>query len=300
VNEFAHPRYWPTWVGLGVFRLISLLPLPVLWVLGGALGDLVRLLDRRRRHVARRNLEACFPEMPAAERDTLLRGHFRALMRAALYTSVGWWASPRRLARLFQLENREILDQARAQGRPVILLTPHFVSLENTLWISHDYPTGVVYKKARNALVTRFMQRGRGRFGGGLYERDAFLKTFIKRLRAGEIMIYLPDQNPGRARGVFAPFFGVPAATLPALGRIAQSTGAAVIPCIPVLLPWGRGLRFRLQPALSDYPTGDVVADVTRMNQLIERAVREYPEQYIWVHRRFKVRPDPSEKFYDD
>jgi len=298
MSRFAHPRYWPTWTALGVLRALSVLPMPGLWLLGGALGDLARLLDRRRRHVARRNLAACFPELAPDQRERLLRCHFRALLRAALYTGVGWWAAPARLDRLFRLENRALLDQARTAGRSVILLTPHFVGVENALWISRHYPAGVVYQKARNPLFNHFMRQGRGRFGGSLFERDAFLKTFLKRLREGEVMIYLPDQNPGRKRGVFAPFFGVPAATHPALARIAQASQAVVIPCIAELLPWGRGVCFHLWPAMEDYPVGDPVADATTMNALIEKAVRKYPEQYVWVHRRLKVRPDPEEDFY--
>jgi KDO2-lipid IV(A) lauroyltransferase len=296
--RFLHPRHWPTWVGVLLMRLISLLPMPVLWLLGVALGELIYFLAPSRRRVARRNIERCFPQLDAGARSRLVRTHFHALALGMLNLGVAWWASERRLARLIRLTDRHYYDEALAAGRNVILLTPHFVAVDFMVFLSRERPMIYVYQRARSALFDHYMRGGRTRFAGEAFERDDSFRGLVRRLRDQRPLVYLPDQNPGRKRGVFADFFGIPAATHPALGRLAQLSDAVVIPAIPRQLPGGAGIEIIFRPPLADFPTGDPERDAATMNAAIEQEVRRFPEQYVWVHKRFKVRPYGEPDFY--
>ncbi|MBI5613135.1 MAG: lysophospholipid acyltransferase family protein [Gammaproteobacteria bacterium] len=298
-SGWLHPRYWPSWLGLGVLRIAALLPLPLSWLLGSALGQILYYLHGPRRRIARRNIAACFPALDAAAQRRLARGHFRALGAASLTPGIGWWASDERLRRLIRYRNRDLLDAALTGKRPVILLAPHFIGLEmGGMRISQDYAVVSMYKRAKNALFDRYMRRGRERYGVVMVERNAELRPMIRLLRAGRLFYYLPDQDPGRRGSVFAPFFGIPTATVTALARIAKLADAAVIPCFTRQLPYGRGYEIIFHPPLADFPSGDELADATRMNQAIEEGVREMPAQYFWVHKRFKTRPENAPAFY--
>jgi KDO2-lipid IV(A) lauroyltransferase len=294
-----HPRYWPSWLGLGVLAVAALLPLPLVWWLGSALGQLLYYLHAPRRRIARRNIAACFPALDAGAQRRMVRGHFRALGAASLTPGIGWWASAARLRRLTRYRNRDCLDKLLAAKRPVILLAPHFVGLEmGGMRLSQEYPVVSMYKRAKNALFDRYMRRGRERYGVVMVERNAELRPMIRLLRAGRLFYYLPDQDPGRRGSVFAPFFGIPTATVTALSRIARLADAVVIPCFTKQLPYGRGYEVIFHPPLDDFPSGDELLDATRMNQAIEAGVREMPEQYFWVHKRFKTRPENAPAFY--
>jgi len=297
--NWLHPRHWPTWLGIGFLRVTALLPLPLSWLLGSALGQLLYYLHGPRRRIARRNIAACFPELDGREHRRLVQAHFRALGAVGLTLGIGWWASAARLRRLTRYRNREVLDRALAAKRPVILLAPHFIGLEmGGMRISQDHLVVSMYKRAKNPLFDRYMRRGRERYGVVMIERNAELRPMIRLLRAGRPFYYLPDQDPGRRGSVFAPFFGIPTATVTALARIAQLADALVIPCFTRQLPYGQGYEIIFQPPLENFPSGDELADATRMNQAIEAGVREMPEQYFWVHKRFKTRPDNEPKFY--
>ena len=298
-RDFLHPRYWPTWLALGMLWPFSLLPLPMVWLLGGALGQVLYFVHARGRRSAARNIALCFPALPAAVQARLVRRHYRALGRAIMGVGFTWWATPRRQQTLVRMRDRDHYDRALAAGRPVILLAPHFLALDlGGLRLVQERPLISMYKQARNALIDWLMRRQRLRFGGLLVERDAPLRPLIRRLRAGEPFYYLPDQNPGDAAHVFAPFFGIPAATVTALARMAQLAEAVVIPCFTKQLPYGRGYEIIFKPPLENFPSGDALADATRMNQAIEEGVREMPEQYMWTYKRFKLRPRGMPSLY--
>lgn len=299
LKEFTAPRYWPTWFGLGLFRLLALLPLPVLHLLGAGVGELAWLGHVPRRRIALRNIERCFPELDEATRRRLVRSHFRELAQSFLATGIHWWASRRRLDRLVRLRDRRHLDDAVATGRVVILLAPHFVALElGGIYLSAELDGVSMYQRSKNALFDEIVRRRRGRFGGVMLERKTDPRTLIRRIRELKAFYYLPDQDPGRRRAVFAPFFNVPAATFAALGRLARLTDALVVPCFTRQLPRGRGYEIIFRAAMAGFPTGDDVEDARQMNRVIEHGVLEMPEQYFWVHRRFKSRPGPEPDFY--
>lgn len=302
-RDFIHPRFWPDWLALGFLRTAALLPLPLIWLIGGALGTLLYFLMPRRRHVTLTNLRACFPERSPAAQRKLARAHFRAFAQAALATPVSWWGSEKRMKRLVRTPGKEHFERALATRKPVILLVAHFVAIEVAgMVLAPDYVMIDMYKRPRNLffdwLIRTRRTRYRSRRGGWLIERREGIKPVIRALRQGGTFFYLSDQDQGRDGAVFAPFFGIPAATLTALSRLAQLTGAVVIPTHAKQLPWGRGYELSFQPALENFPTDDVLADTARMNKIIEDAVRETPEQYFWSHRRFKTRPEGERSFY--
>ena len=298
-KRFPGVRYWPVWFMVGVLRLLAWLPLPLLYVLGAVGGELAYLLHRPRRNITLRNLTACFPDKTNAEIRALARGHFRSLVVAVLNTGVSWWGGEARLRRMTRFQNRAVLDAAKRRGENVIVLVPHFTGLEyGGMFLSIITPTITMYQHHKNPLMDALIKQHRARFGGILYPRRAPAKSMIKLLRQGHLFYYLPDQDPGRNKGVFAPFFSIPTATYGTLGRIARLINATVIPCAVKILPWGRGFEIIFEQPLSDYPGGDTVADATRMNHAIEALIAHAPEQYFWSHRRFKTRPPGERPFY--
>jgi KDO2-lipid IV(A) lauroyltransferase len=299
LSRFLHPRWWLTWIGLGFMRLVSWLPLPLIAVFGGALGMLLYLLHSERRHIVNVNVQRCFPELSAPEQTRIARKHFRAFGQTLLDIGISWWASEARIKRLTRFRGREHYDQALRENKNIILLAPHFLGLEiGGMRLSIERPMVTVFRHPVNELLSMVMERTRSRFKLNLVEHIKPLTALVKQTKKGVPLYYLPDQDAGRRNSVFAPFFGIPAATFIVLPRLAEMTGAVVIPCITRQLPWGRGYEIEFRPALKDFPSGDAVADATRMNQEIQIAVREMPEQYFWLHKRFKTRPEGEAAFY--
>ena len=298
-KEFLHPRHWPTWIGLGIMRLLTFLPLPVLAALGNTIGQATYYLFSSRRKISQQNLHACFPHWSEEKVARAAKQCFRFIGQSLFFSGVNWWASKQRLNRLVTIVNRHHYDEALAQGKNIILLAPHFCALEIAgLVLSQERPMISMYQHTKNRLVDDFVKRGRGRFDGVLVERKEPLRNLIKLIRKGYPFYYLPDQD-ARDKGVFAPFFGVQASTIPFLGKFAALSKAVVIPCSTKILPGGKGFEVRLGEALKDFPSGDEVADTTIMNQAIEKTVEPMPEQYFWVHKRFKTRPQGEPPFYN-
>ena len=280
-------------------RAVSSLPLPLIAVLGSVLGQLLYVLHAPRRHILRVNIRLCFPDLSPRAQARLARRHFRAFGQALLDIGIAWWASERRIKRLTRFRGREHYEQALRANKNIILLVPHFVGLEiGGTCLSIERPMVTVFRHLTNELFNAMMERARARFQMQLVEHIKPLTTVVRQVKAGSPLYYLPDQDAGRKQSVFAPFFGIPAATFAVLPRLAKMTDAVVIPCITRQLPWGRGYEIIFRPPLKDFPCGDAMADATRMNQEIENAVREIPEQYFWVHKRFKTRPEGEKNFY--
>lgn len=300
MNPVLHPRHWPTWAAVGLLRLAVILPLPVLRGLGRAFGALFRLLGRRRARIARINVDLCFPELAAAERAALVRRHFAAFGIGLFELGLAWWASDRRLRRLVSCHGLEHLHAALARGKGVVLLSAHFTTLEiggRLLAVSAGtLPLKALYRRNENPVMDRLMRGNRERqFGTPIRRED--IRGMLRALKHGEAVWYASDQNFGHKGGVFAPFFGVPAATNTATTRLTTMSGAAVVPFFTRRLPDGRYEQI-IGPALDDFPGPSPETDAERINALIEDWVRQAPEQYFWTHRRFKDRPDDGPRFY--
>ncbi len=277
-------------VALVVFWCLSHLPLPVLAFMGRVLGGLAYPLLGSRRRVVATNLRLCFPEQGDAWRKRLARAHFASLGQGFFDVMIAWWASSARLSRLVTFRGREHYDQALARGN-VILLVPHFAALEIGCVLSLERPMANVYRRLPNPVFEAAFRRAIGRFGATMITQQEGVRPVLKALREGRVLYYLPDQDFGEPSSVFAPFFGVPTITLHAVGRLARAVSAQVVPCYVWQKPRGQGYEIAFAPPLANFPSGDALTDATATNRAIEEGVREHPEQYFWVHKRFKTRP---------
>ena len=286
---------------LGIFLiwLLHFLPLGLLAPVGQGFGWLLYALGRERRRVARINLRLCFPQMAEAERERLVRRHFRAFGRSLLERGILWWSGKARIQRLVRIEGLEHWQVVA--GKPAIWLAPHFVGLDmGGVRLTTDYRLVSMYSRQKNPLFDALLLHSRTRFGDSpMASRQDGLKPVVREMRKGLPFYYLPDMDFGPRDAVFVPFFGVPAATITALSRLAKITGAAVVPSVTRQLPGGAGYVLTFYPAWENFPGADVEADTRRMNAFIEARVREMPEQYFWLHKRFKTRPPGEARFYD-
>jgi len=285
-------------LGIFVLWLLHFLPLPLLALLGQGVGMLAWLLVAKRRRIAATNLALCFPDMPAAQRGRLLRRHFRCFGRALLESGLAWWGSPARLRRVVRIEGQEHVQAMK--GERFIALVPHFVGIElEGIRMTMDYRGVAVYVRQRDPFVDAFLKRRRERFAGTrMVARQEGVKPILRALKEGQALQLSPDMDLGPKDSVFVPFFGVQAATVTALPRMARLTGARILPLVIRQLPGGRGYVARFHPAWENYPSASLEADTRRMNAFIEERIREMPEQYLWTHRRFKTRPPGEPSFY--
>jgi KDO2-lipid IV(A) lauroyltransferase len=285
-----------------VLWLLHWLPLSLLAPLGRGLGHMLRLLVRNRSHIVATNLRLCFPHTSEAERKALAKEHFALLGRSLLERGLLWWASEQRLRRLLRLEGIEHIVAAdqRKSTQPVILLVPHFLGLDaGGTTVAMHIDAVSIYSRQKNAAVDALLKHGRQRFGDQqLLARDEGIRATVKALREGRPFYYLPDMDYGPRDAVFVPFFGVPAATITGMPRLARLTGARVHALIVEMLPGGEGYVTRIGPAWQDFPGDDVEADTRRMNAFIEHEIERIPAQYYWVHKRFKTRPEGEIGFY--
>lgn len=266
--------------------------------LGRTVGRIMGRLGTERKHIARVNLSLCLPELSAEEREQLLARHLEAVGMAMVETAISWWTPTERLRPLVQVEGLEHLQTALRKGRGAIVLIGHFTSMElfGRLLALHT-PLYVTYRRNKNPLYERMLNRAhRGHCAALIPHTD--LRAMFQVLKRNEPLWYAPDQNYAGKHSAFVPFFGVPASTITATSRIARTSGAPVIPVLAQRLPGDAGYRITLQAPLHDFPGEDETSDAARVLRVIEGHVRLIPEQYLWVHRRFKTRPPGERKVY--
>ena len=296
-KRFLLPQYWPIWLFLAIVRCIVYLPYAWQLKMGRVCGFLLYKAAKRRRHIARVNINLCFPELSSDERTQLVRRHFESLGVGIVEMALAWWGSESQLRQLTQIEGLQNLQQALDKRNGVILLSAHFTSFElGGRLLSFFAPFCVMYRRNENPVLEEVTQRVRTRLFGKAIPRDN-VREMMRALKEGAAIWYASDQNYGHKYSVFAPFFNIPAATNTAVSRIASS-GAAVVPFFVERLKQGAGYRLMLLPPLENFPSGDLEADAARVNGLIEGRVRRVPEQYFWAHRRFKDRPPGEPDVY--
>lgn len=278
--------------------LLHWLPLPLLGRFGEAVGSLMFILIPKRRKIALANLRLCMPELSEAERRTIARQHFQGYARSIFERALLWWAPIPRLRRLIHIE--PAVPQADMESGPTILLCPHFVCLDVAGVAARVVPLSTIYVPQKNKAFDDLLRRGRERFGPvRLITRKEGIKPILRALRDGYPYFMLPDMDFGEKDAEFVPFFGVPAATLTALPRLAATTKAKVIPVVATFLPNYQGWRVVFYPAWENYPGDDILEATRRMNAFIEERVREAPAEYFWTHKRFKTRPAGEPSLYD-
>lgn len=287
---------------MGILWLCAQLPFSVQGAIGRFCGRCLFHIARRRRHIAEVNLRLCFPELTPAERAHLLREHFVALGLGLIEVGIGWWTPRRRLLRLGKVTGAEHAVSILAQGRGVLLLGAHYTTLEISaalLACLSQVRFSIVYRPHENPLLEYLFQRQRARSAEQAIARDD-MKGMVRALRAGQVVWFAPDQNYGHKHSLFSPFFGVAAATNTATRRLAKLTGAAVVPFASRRQPGTlAGYEVELFPALQDFPSDDVQQDTDRLNDMLAAQIRRAPEQYFWIHRRFKDRPAGEGDVYD-
>jgi len=277
------------WLAFAVMWLAARLPWPVQRGLGRGIGALALRLAGERRRAAAINLALCFPEKSDAEREALLRASFRDFGIGLFEFARAWWGSAAPMRRTLRIEGREHLDALRAQGRGVLMVSGHFMTLEmcGRLLCEH-VPLAGMYRRHRSEVFEWVVKRGRLRYAVAMF-RNEELRPAMRHLKQGGLLWYAPDQDMRGKDTVFAPFFGVSAATITATHQFARLSGCAVVPFFH--RREGADYVLRIAPPLTDFPSSNAVADSAKVNAAIEAMVREAPSQYLWIHRRFKRRP---------
>ncbi|MGY5957326.1 kdo(2)-lipid IV(A) palmitoleoyltransferase [Kosakonia sp. BK9b] len=297
---FLHPRYWITWFGLGFLWLLVQLPYPVLARLGAGLGLASRPFLKRRERIARRNLELCFPLMDGALRDALIEKNFKSLGMALIETGMAWFWPDQRVRRWFDVEGYQHLQSAQASQRGVMVVGVHFMSLElGGRVMGLCQPMMATYRPHNNPLMEWVQTRGRMRSNKSMIDRRN-LKGLVNALKQGEAVWFAPDQDYGRKGSIFAPFFSVQnAATTNGTFVLSRLSGAKMLTVTMVRKEDNSGYALHIGQALSDYPVQDEFAAASYMNRVIEREILRAPEQYLWIHRRFKTRPVGEPSLYN-
>jgi KDO2-lipid IV(A) lauroyltransferase len=283
-------------MGVGLLWLLHWLPLPLLRFVGYLLGLLMFCFGQKRRQIARINLRLCFPDWSEARQKHILRRHFIVFAQSLLDRSLLWWASRERLERLIHLKGAEYLQ--REEGSPTLILAPHFVGLDaGGIAIALNASVVSVYSNQKNPVFNAVFLAGRMRFGAPvLLSRQEGMRRALKSMRQGLPFYYLPDMDFGRKESIFVPFFGVPAATITGVSRLVRLTHAKVVPSIARMT--ARGYEIELMPPWENFPGASVEEDTAFMNQYIAAQVKIMPEQYYWLHKRFKTRPPGEAKIY--
>jgi len=285
------PSTWPAWVAIAFGWTIARWPWRLARAAGPGLGSLMRRLMISRRRVARRNLEICFPELAQAAREELLRAHFASLGMAVFEFLRAWWGPLRPVDAGFEVQGLEHLDAARAAGHGVILISPHFTTLEMcTRLLCQRAAVAGMYRPHDSAALDWAVRHGRMRHAAAMFARDE-LRPAVRWLKGGGVLWFAPDQESRRGDSVFVPFFGRPAWSLTSTHQLARLSGARVLPLFHERLEDGR-YRVEIGAPLADFPGRDALADTARVMALIEAQVRRVPAQYLWIHKRFKTQPE--------
>jgi len=292
------PRYWPTWLALGLLRLLASMPFPVVLATGRVLGRLVYRLPLPYREIVRTNLRLCFPAETPAEREALACRHFEALGISLFESAITWWASKKRIDALSEIRGLEQLESALARGRGVILLTAHFTTLSiGARILNNRIPIDPLYRPLKNELLAWI--------SGASFRRNAHrtikhddVRSMISALRKNEIVWYASDQSYRKKGAAMVPLFGIPCATNVFTPRLAQMTGATVLYYATERLPGDRGWVGTIEAAFPNWPSGDPIADTRQYHDRIERQVLAMPEQYWWIHRRFKGLSASDPEYY--
>lgn len=292
------PRTWPGWIGVGLAWLLARLPWRVQHALGRVVGALLPFLLGKRTRVARRNLETCFPQLSPAEREALLRESFASLGIGLFEFARAWWGDVGPMQRTARIEGLEHLAEARARGRGIILISAHFLTLElcGRLLTAHQ-PLAGMYRPHDGDALEWAVKRGRLRYATAMFTREE-LRPALRHLKSGGALWFAPDQETRRGDSVFVPFFGQPAWSLTSTHQLARLSGAAVLPFFHRRREDG-GYDLEVQPALAGFPGTDAVADTARVMAAIEAMIRRAPGQYLWIHQRFKRRPEGAAPVYD-
>ena len=291
--SLLHPRYWPAWLGIGLLWLVVQLPYPLIYRLGHGLGRLSMHFLRGRVRIAQRNLELCFPHLSPAQRHEMLVKNFESLGMGLMETGMPWFWPTHRVERWTETSGVNEVVELQEQKQGILLIGIHFLTLELGARMFGMFTPGIgVYRPNDNPLIDWLQTWGRLRSNKTMLDRKN-LKGMVKSLKEGEILWYAPDHDYGRASSVFVPFFNVDnAATTTGTWMLARMSKATIVPFVPRRKPNGAGYELiALQPEATP-PLDSPETTASWMNKIIEQCILMAPEQYMWLHRRFKTRPE--------
>lgn len=296
--SLLHPRYWPTWLLMGLWWLVVQLPYPVLRRLGRVLGKLFYVVGGSRRRIVERNIELCFPGLSPEQRQALVKENFASYGMGVFEVPIAWWWSGKRLDRILHIKGLEHIQNLNGQG--ALLMAMHFTHLElGGQALARHLSMDAMYRVHNNAVYEYVQSKGRlVRSPDSQVFPRKDVRGVTRALRSGRVVWYAPDQDFGPSGSVFVPFFGILAATITATGKFARLGNARIIPFSHHLRPDGKGYDIEIHPPLEDFPSDDEIADAARINTIIEGFIRQHPEQYLWAHRRFKTRPPGEPSLY--
>ena len=296
--EFFHPKYLPTWILILLMKTGALVPFRMQVFLGKNIGKLFYPLFSRFRKIAFINVQRCFPEKSKDQVNVLVKKHFESIGVSFFETANAYYGKDEKIQKLLTIVNEHYLTDAMKDGRGVIILCSHFMPLmlsSRSLSLKHKIAS--IYRPQNNRLFDKIMVKGLTN-GGGIMIKNSDTKAMIKAIKNALPIWYAPDQDLGTKGTVFAPLFGIQAATISATSRLAKGDNTAVIPYS--FIRTDEGYKMSFSAPLENYPSGDLVQDATQTNQILEAQIRKNPEQYLWIHRRFKTRPKGEENFYAD
>ena len=296
LSRYWHPKFWPTWFLLGIMRLLSWLPYPVQQALGAGLGRLLYRMGGSRRRITSANIRACFPELGPQQQEQLVRDTFVANAKGYVECTVGWWRSARPYTDRLIVDGEQHVRDAQAAGKGILLIGGHFSILDFALpLVAHVAPVAYMYRPNDNPLLNAMIERSRRNFCDAAFTKKE-LRALIDYVRDGNMAWYAIDQDFGRKNTVFAPFFGVQASTFTTAAWLARETGAKVL-FLSQFRESDRVYRLRFRP-VEQFPVEDEVVNATILNRVLEEEIRRCPDQYLWLHRRFKTRPDGEPSIY--
>ena len=296
-EQALRPRYVGSWLGVMLLWCCAQLPYRYLRKLGKFLGSFMFVVARRRCHIVRVNIALCFPEKSAIEQERLVRLSMQENIIGLFESAYAWWGKPEDQYNNIDVVGLAHIQKAKEAGKGVLLVGAHYSNLDlGGLFVTHCEPVDVTYRRHNNALFDYFIRSSRQRYFAHVIERSQ-LRAMLRGLKKGRVLWYAADQDYGRKHSVFAPFFGVDAATLNSTSKLAKMTGAAVVIVGHHRQPNGR-FEVEYSPALTGFPSGDDNVDAALVNKALEQQIRKYPEQYMWVHRRFKTQRDGGKGGY--
>jgi lipid A biosynthesis lauroyl/palmitoleoyl acyltransferase len=297
--SLLHPQYWLTWLILGFIFFISLMPQALRHYLGEIIGKLIYAKNKKRRNIVLTNLKIAFPELDNQARQKLARQHLYWYGCALIDYGLLLFSSPQRLKKLVQIEGREYIDQAIKNNQSVMILLAHSVMLEFApIALSFHYDCYGSYKSAKNPVMDWLIAKSRCRYVKFIVSRDQGLRKLIRELVPKQLLVFLPDEDLGKDNAVFAPFFAKDKATLTTPARIAKLGKAVSLPCFSYYDEKSSKYKIVIAPAIEGYPSNNTDINALKLNQQLEKLIKQNPAQYMWLMRLYQTRPDGEEPIY--